>query len=67
MVVATMKVKIALSLRCEMAKFTHIAKLVVRCMRWVDDHLSWFFTNGNKAIRLEAKKRASWSQEDHVI
>jgi len=37
--------------------------LISRGMDWVDAHLSWFFTNGNK-VRVDEELAA---HEDHLI
>ena len=47
-----------------MMKFRHILGALDGLKHWVDAHLSWFFTNGNKA---RAEELNVSSQDDQAI
>ena len=55
MLVATFRVTSALSLCCKMMKLRHILGALDGLKHWVDAHLSWFFTNGNKVTKYLSK------------
>ena len=47
-----------------MMKLRHILEALDGLKHWVDAHLSWFFTNGNK---VKAEEWKVPTQDDHVI
>ena len=47
-----------------MMKLRHILEALDGLKHWVDAHLSWFFTNGNK---VKAEEWKVPTQDDHLI
>ena len=64
MLVATIMEVSALSLWCKMMKLRNISARLRPVVDWVDAHLVWFFTNGNKVGVEEGQVTR---HDDHVI